>query len=63
MNIASPHEISQANCLNFNAYTIAERDPSQRDHILMLNVHSLFKSPKVALKFSKNVSKLLSKGD
>ncbi len=34
MNVASPHEISQANCLNFDAYTIAKHDPWQKDHIL-----------------------------
>jgi hypothetical protein len=34
---------------------------AQRNHILMLNVHFLSKSPKVALNSSKNASKLLIK--
>jgi hypothetical protein len=63
MNIASPHEILQANCLNFDAYTTIEGDPWQRYHILMLKVHSLSEFPKVALNSSRNVSKSLNKGD
>jgi hypothetical protein len=63
MNVASPHEISWANYLNFNAYTIVEHDPWQRDRTLMFNVHFLFKFPKVALNFSRNFSKLLNKVD
>ncbi len=63
MNIASAHEISQVNCLNFNSYTIVECDPWQKDRIFMLDMRSLSKSPKVALNFSKNTSKLLNKDD
>jgi hypothetical protein len=63
MNATSPHEILQTNYLNSNAYIVAEQDPWQRDRILMLDVHSLFESPKVALNSLRNVSKSLSKGD
>ncbi len=63
MNVGSPHEISQAKYLNFNAYTATKRDPWQRNCIFMLNMCSLSKSPKVALNFSKNASKSFSKGD
>jgi hypothetical protein len=63
MNAASPHEILQANFLNFDAYTIIECDIWQNDCISMLNVRSLSKFPKVALNFSRNASKSLSKGD
>ncbi len=59
MNVASPHEILQANCLNSDACTIIERDPWKRYRILMLDMCSLFKSPKVALNFSRNSSKSL----
>jgi hypothetical protein len=34
MNIVSPHEISQANCLNCNAYTTVKCDPWQIDPIV-----------------------------
>ncbi len=63
MSVDSPHEILQANYLNFDAYTIAEHDFWQKNRILMLNMHFLFESPKVALNFSKNTWKSLSKGD
>jgi hypothetical protein len=63
MNVASPHEISQTKCLNFNAYIVAKRDPWQRDFILMLNIYFLYKSPKMVLNFSRNTSKSLNKGD
>jgi hypothetical protein len=63
MNTTSPHEILQVNCMNFDAYIITKCDPWQRDCILMLNVCSLFESPKLAWNFSRNTSKLLNKGD
>jgi hypothetical protein len=63
MSATSHHKISQANCLNFDAYTATKHDLWQKDHILMLDVDYLSKSPKVALNFSRNASKLLSKGD
>jgi len=63
MIVVSPHEISQINYLNFDTYIAIECDPWQRYCILMLDVCSLFECPKVALNFSRNVSKLLSKGD
>jgi hypothetical protein len=63
MNIASPHEILQANCLNFDAYIITKHDHLQKDCILMLDVCSLSKFPKVTLNFSINASKMSSKGD
>jgi hypothetical protein len=63
MSVASPHEILQANYLNFDVYTITECDLWQRDHILMLDMFSLSKFPKMALNSSRNVSKLLNKGD
>jgi hypothetical protein len=63
MNVTSPHEILQANCLNSNAYIVTERDHWQKDHILMLYVRYLFESPKVALNSSRSTSKLLNKGD
>ncbi len=47
----------------FKPYTAFEHDPWQKDHILMLDMHSLFESPKVALNFSRNASKSFSKGD
>jgi len=62
MNIISPHEISQANYLTFDAYIEIECDMWQIDRILMLDVRSLSESPKVALNSLKNTSKLLSKG-
>jgi hypothetical protein len=49
--------------LNSNAYIVTERDPWQKDYILMLNVHSLSKSPKVALNSLRNILQSLSKGD
>jgi hypothetical protein len=55
MNVVSPYEISQANCLNFNAYTTSECDPWQKDCIMMLDVYFLLKSPKVALNISKRL--------
>jgi hypothetical protein len=63
MNIASPYEILQANCLNFDAYIVTEHDYLQKNCILMLDVCSLSESPKVTLNFSINASKMLSKGD
>jgi hypothetical protein len=63
MSATSPHGILQANCLNFDAYTTIKHDIWWRDHILMLDVHSLSKFPKVALNFSRNASKSLHKGD
>jgi len=63
MNATSPHGILQANCLDFDAYTAIKRDLWWRDHILMLDVHSLSKFPKVALNFSRNASKSIHKGD
>ncbi len=48
---------------NFDAYTIVECDPWQKDHILMLDVHSLSEFPKVTLNFLRNASKSLNKGD
>jgi len=63
MSVASPHEILQINCLNYDAYTAVEYDPWQKNRNLMLDVHSFPKSLKVALNSSKNVSKSLSKGD
>jgi hypothetical protein len=63
MNATSPHEISQAKCLNFNGYIVTEHNPWQRNHILMLDMCSLFESLKLALNFSRNVSKSLNKGD
>jgi hypothetical protein len=63
MSVVSSHEISQTNYLNFNAYIVAECDPSLRNCVLMLDMHSLSKFPKVALNFSRNVSKSMSKGD
>jgi hypothetical protein len=63
MSATSPHEILQANYLESNARITIEHDPWQRNRILMLNMHFLSKPPKVALNSSKNVSKLLSKGD
>jgi hypothetical protein len=62
MNIASSHELSQANFLNSNAYIVAKCDIWQRDCILMLDMRYLSKYPKVALNSSRNVSKSLSKG-
>jgi hypothetical protein len=63
MNVVSSHEISQINYLNTNVYTVVEHDIWQIDRILMLDVCFLSKSPKMALNFSRNVSKLLNKGD
>jgi hypothetical protein len=63
MSVDSPFEISQAKCLNFNPYVAIKHDPWQRDRILMLNVCLLLESPKVALNFSKNISKSLNKHD
>jgi hypothetical protein len=63
MNIVSPHEILQANCLKFDAYIVTEHDHLQKDCILMLDVCSLSESPKVTLNFSINASKRSSKGD
>jgi hypothetical protein len=63
MNVASPHEISQVNYLNFNANTPVECDPWQIYHILMLDVCFLSEYPQVALNSLRNASKLLSKGD
>jgi hypothetical protein len=63
MNVTSPHEISQVDYLNFDAYTVVERNLWQRDRILVLDMHSLSESPKVALNLSKNTSKFLNKGD
>ncbi len=63
MNVVSPHEISQVNCQNSNAYITIECDPWQKDHILMLNIRSLSKSSKVELNFSKYTSKSLNKCD
>jgi hypothetical protein len=57
MNVVSPHEILQANCLNSNPYIIVKCDPWQKDLILMLDVRFLFESPKVTLNSSKNASK------
>ncbi len=59
MNGASPHEILQANYLNFDAYIVVEHDPWQRDHILKLEMHSLSKFPKVTLIFSKKGFKVI----
>jgi hypothetical protein len=63
MSVASPHEISQVNCFNFDAYTTIEHDPWKKNHNLMLDMHSFLESLKVALNYSRNVSKSLSKGD
>ncbi len=38
-------------------------DPWQRDHNLMVDMCSLSKSPNLALKFSRNASKSLNRGD
>jgi hypothetical protein len=63
MSVISPYEISQANCLNSNAYTTTECDPWQKECIMMLNMCSLFNYPKLTLNSLRNVSKSLSKGD
>jgi hypothetical protein len=63
MNVVSSHEMSKTNCLKFDAYTFAKRDPWQIYCSLVVNMCSLFESPNMALKSSKNVSKSLSKGD
>jgi hypothetical protein len=63
MSTASPHEILQTNYLNFDAYTVTKHDPYQRDRILMLDVCFSSKSPKVALNFLRNASKLLNISD
>jgi hypothetical protein len=63
MSVTSPHEILQANYLNFDAYIVVECDPWQRYRILMLNVHFLSKFPKVVLNYLINTSKLLNKDD
>ncbi len=63
MSATSLQEIMQANCLDSDAYIAVKHDIWWRDHILMLDVHSLSKFPKVALNFSRNVSKSLHIGD
>jgi hypothetical protein len=63
MNVVPPHEISQINYLNSNAYIVIECDIWQKDCILILYVCFLSKFPKMALNFLKNALKLLNKGD
>jgi hypothetical protein len=63
MNVASLHQILEVKCLNYDACTTVEYDHWQKDRNLMLNMHYLPEFLKVALNFSINVSKSLSKGD
>jgi hypothetical protein len=55
--------MSHVNYLNINAYIDAGHDPWQKDHNLLVNVHSLFKSPKIIVNSLKNVSKLFKSDD
>jgi hypothetical protein len=63
MNATLSHEMSQANYLKSNASIIAECDPWQKDHNLMVDMCSLSKFPNLTLKSSKNVSKSLNRDD
>lgn len=63
MSVVSSHEMSKTSCLKFDTYTIAKHDPWEIYCSLVVNMCSLFESPNMALKSSKNVSKSLSKGD
>jgi hypothetical protein len=63
MHATSSHEMSYGNCLNSNAYIATWRGPWQNDCNLLGDVHSLCKSPKVALNSSTNVSKLFNNGN
>jgi hypothetical protein len=63
MNVASSHEMSQANCLKFDAYTITECDPRRKDHNLVVDMCSLSECPSLALNSSRNALKSLNKGD
>jgi hypothetical protein len=55
--------MSHANCLNSDAYTDASHDPWRKDHNLLVDVHFLSKSPKFAMNFLRNVSKLFTSDD
>jgi len=46
MNVVSFHDMSKANYLNLNAYTITRSDLWQKVLNLLVDVHSLYKSPK-----------------
>jgi hypothetical protein len=63
MSVTSSHEMSQTNCLKFDAYIITEHDRRSKDHSLVVDMCSLSKYPNMALNSSRNVSKSLNKGD
>jgi hypothetical protein len=63
MRATASHEMSYGNCLNSNAYIATREGPWKSDCNLLVDVHSLCKSPNVALNFSINVSKLFNNGN